>query len=116
MTTGEAYAVLGLDPARASADDVRARFRTLVRANHPDRAAPERVTQANEATRRLVEAYAVLRDPAREPVVPEDDLDAWVADAWREVEIPQRSPLERVAAALAILVLLFAFVRALLSP
>ena len=116
MTTDEAYAVLGLDPRYAGAGDVRDRFRTLVRAHHPDRATPERITQANETTRRLVEAYAVLRDPSREPVVPEDDLDAWVEDAWREVEIPPRRPSERIAAALAIVVLLVAFVSALLAP
>ena len=116
MSTDEAYALLGLDPRHANADDVRARFRTLVRAHHPDTAGPERAAQANETTRRLVEAYALLRDPAREPVVPEDDLGAWVADAWRDVELPKRTPAERAAAALAIAVLLVAFVSALLAP
>ena len=116
MTRSEAYTVLGLDARSANADDVRSAFRTLVRDNHPDRAAPERVTQANETTRRLVEAYSVLRDPSREPVVPEDDLEAWVEDAWREVEIPKRTPGERIVAALAIVVLLVAFVSALLAP
>ena len=117
MTQREAYAVLDLDPARANADDVRIRFRTLVRTHHPDFAVPERQAQANEATRRLVEAYAVLRDPAREPLVArDDDLEAWVADAWQDMEPVRRRPSERVAAALAIVVLLVAFVSALLAP
>ena len=104
MTIEEAYAALGLDGALASPGDVRARFRDLIRANHPDFAPLERQARANETTRRLVEAYSTVRQAGyprvsrdrgarasfvdyapQEPAEaePADPL-AWVDEAWRE--------------------------------
>jgi DnaJ domain len=106
MTVVEAYRVLGLDGTRASADEVRARFRDLLFANHPDRAPLDRQARANEATRMLVEAYAYLRErghprvherleavdvvpessyePQETPEEAPDDPFAWVEELWRE--------------------------------
>lgn len=105
MTIARAYATLGLDAARASADEVRARFRDLILANHPDRAPLDRQARANEKTRELVEAYTFLRErgyprvqktidrvstaaewsyePQEQPEEPPTDRFAWVEEVWR---------------------------------
>jgi hypothetical protein len=100
VTVVEAYDVLGLDGARASADEIRARFRDLIRANHPDRAPLDQKARANEVTRTLVEAYALLRErgyprvdrtagtwsyePQEEPMASTADPFAWVEELWRD--------------------------------
>jgi len=55
------YAVLGLDP-EADADEIRAAYRQRVKVVHPDR---DPSTRAREEFRRLMEAYAVLKDVIR---------------------------------------------------
>ena len=61
MTVREAYAALGLDESNATPDQVRSRFRELIRSNHPDGKPPHERAQANEATRVIVEACTLLR-------------------------------------------------------
>jgi DnaJ domain len=122
MTVVEAYRTLGLDGTRASADEVRARFRDLLFANHPDRAPLDRQARANEATRTLVEAYAYLRERgyprvhervAAVDAVPEssyeaqeapeeapDDPFAWVEGLWRE-SLRRGAPENAVTRAIA---------------
>ncbi|CCG41948.1 DnaJ domain-containing protein [Magnetospirillum molischianum] len=55
------YAVLGLDPG-ADAEEIRAAYRQRVKVVHPDR---DPSTRAREEFRRLIEAYAVLKDVIR---------------------------------------------------
>lgn len=124
MTVARAYATLGLDGARASAADVRARFRDLILANHPDRAPLDRQARANELTRQLVEAYAFLRErgyprlqhapvaasvrsaewewtyePQEQPEEPPADPFAWVEEIWRE-SVARGRPEDAVTSAL----------------
>jgi hypothetical protein len=61
LTIEEAYGALGLDGTRTSANDTRARFRALVRAQHPDGKPAREQARATEATRRIIEAFALLR-------------------------------------------------------
>jgi len=61
VTVKEAYGALGLDPSSTTPDEVRLRFRELIRLNHPDAKPPHEQQRANETTRRLVEACALLR-------------------------------------------------------
>jgi hypothetical protein len=63
--SGDHYELLGVSAA-ATLEELRAAWRTLVRANHPDRvpAGEDRVTAADR-TARINEAYRVLADPAR---------------------------------------------------
>jgi hypothetical protein len=61
MTVREAYAALGLDPSLTTPNDVRSRFRELIRANHPDGKLSHEQADANEATRVIVEACMLLR-------------------------------------------------------
>jgi hypothetical protein len=60
VTIGEAYALLGLDVSSAIPDEVRERFRVLIRANHPDGKPSHQQALANETTRAIVEAYTLL--------------------------------------------------------
>ncbi|HYZ15344.1 MAG TPA: J domain-containing protein [Candidatus Acidoferrum sp.] len=119
MTVARAYETLGLDGARASADDVRARFRDLIFANHPDRAPLERQARANETTRELVEAYTFLRErgyprvqsvarvstapewsyePQEQPEQTPSDPFAWVEEVWHE-NVARGRPEDAVTAA-----------------
>jgi hypothetical protein len=98
LTIEEAYGALGLDGTRTSANDTRARFRALVRAQHPDGKPADEQARATEATRRIIEAFALLRAAgfppvarraARIPRAPEhevepDDQLSWLDDVWRE--------------------------------
>jgi curved DNA-binding protein CbpA len=61
VTIGEAYAALGLDPSTATPDEARSRFRDLIRSNHPDGKPSHEQARANEKTRLIVEACALLR-------------------------------------------------------
>jgi hypothetical protein len=94
----EAYAALGLDGTRTSANDTRARFRALVRAQHPDGKPAAEQARATEATRRVIEAFALLRaagfprvvrgaahatQRAPHDVVTDDPL-SWLDEAWRD--------------------------------
>jgi hypothetical protein len=89
VTVLEAYEILGLDGARASADETRARFRDLIRANHPDRAPRERQARANERTRALVEAYTFLRERGYPRV------DRTLPAGWYEPpEEPEEAPAQ----------------------
>jgi hypothetical protein len=59
--TARDYATLGLRPG-ASADDVRAAYRSLAKVHHPDRNPGD--SEALERFRRITESYAVLQDRA----------------------------------------------------
>lgn len=105
MTIRQAYSVLGLDPLSTSSDEIRLRFRELVRSNHPDGKPSHEQAQANERTRAIVEACSflraqgVLREATRprgaaaggvrwrqettaEPLIA--DIFGWVDELWRE--------------------------------
>lgn len=60
------YAVLGVSPSATHAEIAHA-YRQRLHAQHPDtRTAPTRaVAAADEDLRRVLAAYAILRDPAR---------------------------------------------------
>ena len=60
------YAVLGLSPT-ATPDEITHAYRTQVRSFHPDtRTTPEStLAPADEQLRRVLAAYALLRDPQR---------------------------------------------------
>lgn len=59
----DAYAVLGV-PEDASAAQLKAAHRRLVRRHHPDLAAPEERAAATERVQRINVAYGLVRDPA----------------------------------------------------
>jgi hypothetical protein len=61
VTIREAYVTLGLDASSTTPDEVRLRFRELVRSNHPDGKPSHQQARANETTRVIVEACALLR-------------------------------------------------------
>jgi hypothetical protein len=98
LSIEEAYGALGLDGTRTSANDTRARFRALVRAQHPDGKPAVDQARATEATRRIIEAFALLRDAGFPPVargtarstqraandVVTDDPLSWLDEVWRE--------------------------------
>jgi len=98
LTIEEAYVALGLDGTRTSATDTRARFRALVRAQHPDGKPAGEQARATEATRRIIEAFTLLRAagfpvvargaarPAPAPVhdLAPDDPPSWLDEVWRE--------------------------------
>lgn len=59
------YAVLGVPPT-ATPDEIRHAYRRQVRAHHPDtRTTRQSLPSADEHLRRLLAAYAMLRDPER---------------------------------------------------
>jgi curved DNA-binding protein CbpA len=59
------YAVLGLPPT-ATPDEIRRAYRRQLRAHHPDtRTTPQSLPPADEHLRRVLAAYAMLRDPER---------------------------------------------------
>ena len=59
------YAVLGLPPT-ATPDEIRQAYRSQVRAHHPDtRTTPQSRPSADQQLRRVLTAYALLRDPER---------------------------------------------------
>src|SRR6202035_1806141 len=92
----EAYGALGLDGARTSANATRARFRALVRAQHPDGKPAAEQARATEATRRIIEAFALLRAAGFPPLargaaretqraaydVATDDPLSWLDEVW----------------------------------
>jgi curved DNA-binding protein CbpA len=58
-------AVLGLPPT-ATTDEIRRVYLRQVRGHHPDtRPTPQSMPFADERLRRVVAAYALLRDPER---------------------------------------------------
>jgi curved DNA-binding protein CbpA len=62
---GDPYAVLGLVPTATAAEITRA-YRRQVRALHPDtRGTQQSIPLVDEQLRRVLVAYAVLRDPER---------------------------------------------------
>ena len=60
------YAVLGV-PATATADEIRRAYLRQVRVHHPDARPEGRQSEpsADEPLRRVMTAYALLRDPER---------------------------------------------------
>jgi hypothetical protein len=98
LSIEEAYGALGLDGTRSSANDTRARFRALVRAQHPDGKPVGEQARATEATRLIIEAFALLRaagfprvtrGAAHAPQAPAheaepDDQLGWLDEIWRE--------------------------------
>jgi curved DNA-binding protein CbpA len=59
------YAVLGLPPT-ATPDEITHAYRRQVRAHHPDtRTTRHTIPPADEQLRRVLAAYALLRDPER---------------------------------------------------
>jgi hypothetical protein len=98
LSIEEAYGALGLDGTRASANATRARFRALVRAQHPDGKPAADQERATEATRRIIEAFGLLRAAGFPPVprgagrptrgaandVAGDDPLSWLDEVWRE--------------------------------
>ena len=61
MTIGQAYDTLGLGSSSTTPDEVRWRFRDLIRSNHPDGKPSREQARANETTRVIVEACTLLR-------------------------------------------------------
>jgi hypothetical protein len=105
MTIREAYATLGLDASMTTPNQARLRFRELIRSNHPDGKPPHEQLRANEMTRTIVDACALLRAQGFPQVTARADADelryeryerqavaepasadplAWVDDALRE--------------------------------
>ena len=98
LSIEEAYGALGLDGTRTSANAARERFRALVRAQHPDGKPAGEQARATEATRRIIEAFALLRAAGFPPVargaaretqraaydVATDDPLSWLDEVWRE--------------------------------
>jgi hypothetical protein len=105
VTIQQAYSVLGLDASSTTPDEVRLRFRELVRSNHPDGKPSYEQARANETTRLIVEACTLLRtqgfprgmarsrsaaasglryqrQAAAEPQ--SADLFVWIDELWRE--------------------------------
>jgi curved DNA-binding protein CbpA len=59
------YAVLGL-PSTATPEEIRRAYLRQVRVHHPDtRPTPQSMPFADEQLRRVLAAYALLRDPER---------------------------------------------------
>jgi curved DNA-binding protein CbpA len=58
------YLVLGVPPTATQAEIIRA-YRTHLRAHHPDTRPARSAHTADEHLRRVLAAYALLRDPAR---------------------------------------------------
>lgn len=59
------YAVLGVPPT-ATSDEIRRAYRRQVRVHHPDtRPTPQSMPFVDEHLRRVLAAYALLRDPER---------------------------------------------------
>jgi curved DNA-binding protein CbpA len=59
------YAVLGVAPT-ATTDEIRRAYLRQVRVHHPDtRPTPQSMPFADEQLRRVLAAYALLRDPER---------------------------------------------------
>ena len=104
VTIREAYSVLGLE-ASSTADEVRLRFRELIRSNHPDGKPSYEQARANETTRAIVEACIVLRTQGfprvvagsrdtsasglrcrqQTPAEPHSaDIFVWFDELWRE--------------------------------
>ena len=77
MTVQQAYATLGLDASSTAPDEVRSRFRDLIRLNHPDGKPSHEQARANETTCAIVEACALLRLEGFPRVTARD----WTADA-----------------------------------
>jgi hypothetical protein len=105
VTIRQAYSVLGLDPSTTTPDEIRLRFRELVRSNHPDGKPSHEQAQANERTRAIVEACSFLRAQGllRETTRPRSaapgglswrqattaepliaDIFGWIDELWRE--------------------------------
>jgi hypothetical protein len=61
VTIRQAYATLGLDASSTTPDQLRSRFRTLIRLNHPDGKPSQEQVRANETTCAIVEACGLLR-------------------------------------------------------
>jgi len=61
VTVAQAYATLGLDASSTAPDEVRSRFRDLIRLNHPDGKPSHEQARANETTYAIVEACTLLR-------------------------------------------------------
>jgi hypothetical protein len=90
MTIHQAYLTLGLD-ASATSEEVGCRFRTLVRASHPDGKPSHEEALANEKTRILVEACFLIRAKKLDNIgalgsYQDASVDsfAWIDEAWRE--------------------------------
>jgi curved DNA-binding protein CbpA len=58
------YAVLRL-PKTATSDEIRRAYRSQVRVHHPDTRTTPQLPPADEQLRRVLAAYALLRDPER---------------------------------------------------
>jgi molecular chaperone DnaJ len=63
MTTGDLYSLLGVAP-NASADDIKAAYRTAARRFHPD-VNPH--PNATEEFKLVADAYAILTPPSAPP-------------------------------------------------
>ncbi|MFA4843219.1 MAG: molecular chaperone DnaJ [Candidatus Omnitrophota bacterium] len=65
MTTKrDYYEILGVQKG-ASADDIKAAYRSLALKYHPDRVSPDKKKEAEERFKGISEAYAVLSDPQK---------------------------------------------------
>ncbi|MDG2281995.1 MAG: DnaJ domain-containing protein [Longimicrobiales bacterium] len=76
MTRAEALTLLGLTPG-CSDEDVRAAYRWMVQASHPDRLPPssDRRAAATARTRSIIEAFEVLQEKSTsQDVKPEDPI------------------------------------------
>jgi curved DNA-binding protein CbpA len=83
------YAVLGLKPT-ATSDEITRAYRSQVRALHPDtRATPQAIPHVDEQLRRVLAAYALLRDPERRARY---DRAAVRYDRYRRYRAANRSP------------------------
>jgi hypothetical protein len=105
VTIRQAYSVLGLDASSTTPDEIRLRFRELIRLNHPDGRPSHEQAGANERTRAIVEACSLLRtqELLRETSARRSSADAgfrrraetsqeptfaevfgWIDELWRE--------------------------------
>ncbi|MBS9533640.1 J domain-containing protein [Mycobacterium sp. M1] len=65
MATSDPYAVLGVARSATNAEITRA-YRRLLRTHHPDlRSGGDAPTHTTAELQRVLQAYAVLRDPVR---------------------------------------------------
>ncbi|HEY6575001.1 MAG TPA: DnaJ domain-containing protein [Mycobacterium sp.] len=96
MVRNDPYLVLGVSATATQAEIAHA-YRNRLRAHHPDTRHTTSSQQGDEHLRHVLDAYALLRDPARRAdydratvlaATPPAESSRWQAQATRPVQIP----------------------------